>query len=145
MALTVGYPRHNHDPFTGLSAHPALRKIEKDKAFKATIKAQKQAGMQVNHIYASIHGQDSESLIIKHDIYNERANVCRDKLGGLFPIYALFRFVLISDKAHKEFTSAFECENGDKGGPLKYLFVMHNKHIVVGRCGPSWSRPFSAP
>jgi hypothetical protein len=85
--------------------------------------------MQVNHIYASIHGQDSESLIIKHDIYNERANVCRDKFGGLFPIYALFRFVLISDKAHKEFTSAFECENGDKGGPLKYLFVMYNKHI----------------
>jgi hypothetical protein len=36
---------------------------------------------------------------------------------------------LISDKAHKEFTSAFECENGDEGGPFKYLFVMHDKHI----------------
>jgi hypothetical protein len=37
--LTVGCPRHNHDPSTSLFAHPALRKIEKDKAFKATIKA----------------------------------------------------------------------------------------------------------
>jgi hypothetical protein len=125
----VGCPRHNHDPFIGLSAHPALRKMEKDKAFKATIKAQKQAGMQANHTYTSIHGQNSEFLIIKRDIYNKRANVRRDKLSGLFPIHALLRFVLISDKAYKEFTSAFECENGDKGGPLKYLFVMHDKHI----------------
>jgi hypothetical protein len=127
--LTVGCPRHNHDPSTGLSAYPALRKMEKNKAFKATIKAQKQAGMQANHTYASVHGQDSESLITKRDIYNERANVRRDELGGLSPIHALLRFVLTFNKAHKKFTSAFECENGDKGGPLKYLFVMHDKHI----------------
>jgi hypothetical protein len=68
-------------------------------------------------------------LIIKRDIYNKRANVRRDKLSGLFPIYTLFRFVLTSDKAYKEFIFTFECENGDEDGPLKYLFVMHDKYI----------------
>jgi hypothetical protein len=43
--LTVECPRYNYDPSTDFFAHPALRKMEKDKAFKIIIKAQKQAEM----------------------------------------------------------------------------------------------------
>jgi hypothetical protein len=131
--LTVECSHHNHEPSSDPSAHPALRKLHKTPAYKASVKAQKQAGMQANHTYASIYGQESESLITKRDIYNERAIVRREELGGLSPIHALLRFVLTINEAHKEFTSAFECENGIAGGPLKYLFIMHDKHIKLLR------------
>jgi hypothetical protein len=74
--------------------------------------------MQVNHTYTSVHGQDSESLIIKRDIYNERANVRRDEFGGLFPIYALFRFVLWWGWMHR-LRVRLSCEKGMRSESLK--------------------------
>jgi MULE transposase domain len=131
--LSVEYSHHNHEPSIDRAAHPALRKMEKDLAFKAAVKAQKHAGMEANHTYASHYGENPEALITKRDIHNERANVRRQDLGGLAPIHALLRFVLSTNEVKKEFTSTFECENGVAGGPLKYLFVMHDKHIKLLR------------
>jgi hypothetical protein len=85
--------------------------------------------MEANHTYASHYGENLEALVIKRDIHNERANVCRQDLGGLALIHALFRFVFLTNEVKKEFTFTFECENGVAGGPLKYLFIMHDKHI----------------
>jgi hypothetical protein len=73
--LIVGCPHHNHEPSLDPAAHPALRKLEKDLAFKATVKAQKHAGMEAHHTYASHYGENPTSLITRRDIHNERANV----------------------------------------------------------------------
>jgi hypothetical protein len=105
--------------------------LEKDLAFKATVKAQKHAGMEAHHTYASHYGENPTSLITRRDIHNERANVRRQDLGDLAPIHALLRFVFLTNEAKKEFTSTFECKNGVAGEPLKYLFVMHDKHIKL--------------
>jgi MULE transposase domain len=129
--IIVENPRHNHDLTLEPAAHVVYRRLQKTPVYKATVKAQKHAGMQANHTYSSLHGESTESLITKRDIHNERANVRREDLGGLAPIHALLRFVLSTNEAKKEFTSAFECENGVAGGPLKYLFVMHDKHIKL--------------
>jgi hypothetical protein len=123
--------RHNYDPTLKPVAHAVYRRLQKIPVYKATVKAQKHAGMQANHIYSSFYGESTESLITKRDIYNERANVRREDLGGLALIHALLRFVLSTNEVKKEFISAFECENGVAGGPLKYLFVMHDKHIKL--------------
>jgi hypothetical protein len=85
--------------------------------------------MQANHTYLSFYSESTESLITKRDIYNERANVRREDLKSLAPIYALLRFVFSTNEIKKEFISAFECENRVAGGPLKYLFVIHDKNI----------------
>jgi hypothetical protein len=85
--------------------------------------------MQTNHIYSNFHGESTESLITKRDIHNERANVRREDFRNLAPIHILLRFVLSTNEAKKEFISAFEYKNRVAGGPLKYLFVIHNKHI----------------
>jgi hypothetical protein len=85
--------------------------------------------MEANHTYSSLYGENANSLFIKRDVHNERAKVRKEDLGKLAPIHALLRFVLSTNEAKKEFTSAFECENGVASGPLKYLFVMHDKHI----------------
>jgi hypothetical protein len=129
--LIVKCPYHNYELFINLTAHLILRKLEKDLAFKATVKAQKYAGMKAYHIYANHYGENPISLIIRRDIYNERANVRRQDLRNLALIHALFRFVLLTNEIKKEFISTFECENGVAGGPLKYLFIMHDKHIKL--------------
>jgi hypothetical protein len=87
--------------------------------------------MEAYHTYPNYYSENPTSLITRRDIYNERANVRRQDLGGLAPIYALFRFVLLTNEAKKEFTFTFECENGVAGGSLKYLFIMHDKHIKL--------------
>jgi hypothetical protein len=129
--LTVENPRHNHDPTLEPAAHAAHRRLQKTPGFKATVKAQKHAGMEANHTYSSLYGENADSLLTKRDVHNERAKIRREDLGRLAPIHALLRFVLSTNEAKKEFTSAFECENGVAGGPLKYLFVMHDKHIKL--------------
>jgi hypothetical protein len=127
----VRYPYHNHESFINLTAHPVLRKLKKDLTFKATVKAQKHVGIETHHIYASHYGENPTSLITRRDIYNERANVRRQDLGSLAPIHALLRFILLTNEAKKKFTSTFEYENGVTGGPLKYLFIMHDKYIKL--------------
>jgi hypothetical protein len=87
--------------------------------------------MEANHTYSSLYGENADSLLTKRDVHNERAKVRKEDLGELAPIHALLRFVLSTNETKKEFTSAFECENGVAGGPLKYLFVMHDKHIKL--------------
>jgi hypothetical protein len=124
-------PRHNHDLTLEPAAHTVYRRLQKIPIYKATVKAQKHAGMQANYIYSSFYGESIESLITKRDIYNERANVRREDLESLAPIYVLFRFVLSTNEVKKEFISAFECKNRVAGGPFKYLFVMHDKHIKL--------------
>jgi hypothetical protein len=105
--------------------------MEKDLTFKAAVKAQKHAKMETNHTYASHYDENPKTLVTKRDIHNERANVRRQDLESLASIHALLRFVLSTNEAKKKFTSTFEYKNGVAGRPLKYLFVMHDKHIKL--------------
>jgi hypothetical protein len=87
--------------------------------------------MEAHHIYANHYGENPTFLITRRDIHNERANVRRQDLKGLAPIHVLFRFILSTNETKKEFIFTFEYKNGVTGGSLKYLFIMHDKHIKL--------------
>jgi hypothetical protein len=63
------------------------------------------------------------NLLIMRDYYNERANVCYEKLRNRSQIYALFNYLLnIHDS---EFNIYHRIELNAAGDPLTYLYFSY--------------------
>jgi hypothetical protein len=81
---------HNHPPSTDSSAHPSHRKLTD--AIKTTVEStSRRVGIRARDVRSVVEQQHPDSVLTRRDIYNARARVNREKLGGYNPTAALIK------------------------------------------------------
>ena len=84
------HSQHNHDRSMGLSAHPVHRRLTD--SVKATIEAtSRRVGIRARDVRGIVHEKHMGTHYTRRDIYNARALLRREKLGGLAPTAALIK------------------------------------------------------
>jgi hypothetical protein len=84
------HTEHNHPPSTDPSAHPTHRKLTD--AIKATVEStSRRVGIRARDVRSVVDEQHPDSVLTRRDIYNARALVNREKLGGYNPTAALIK------------------------------------------------------
>ncbi|OAQ62573.1 transposase [Purpureocillium lilacinum] len=82
--------QHNHDRIMSLSAHPVHRRLTD--SVKATIEAtSRRVGIRARDVRGIVQEKHRETHYTRRDIYNSRALLRREKLGGLSPTAALIK------------------------------------------------------
>lgn len=81
---------HNHGPSSHASAHPQHRKIAAE-VLDTIVNASKHHGIRSREIGALIRDGFPDSSYIRKDIYNARAKIRKEKLGGYTPAGALIK------------------------------------------------------
>ena len=84
------HSQHNHDRSMSLSAHPIHRRLTD--SVKATIEAtSRRVGIRARDVRGIVQQKHLGTHYTRKDIYNARALLRREKLGGLSPTAALIR------------------------------------------------------
>ena len=84
------HSQHNHDRSMSLSAHPIHRRLTD--YVKATIEAtSRRVGIRARDVRGIVQQKHLGTHYTRKDIYNARALLRREKLGGLGPTAALIR------------------------------------------------------
>ncbi|KJZ68574.1 hypothetical protein HIM_12036 [Hirsutella minnesotensis 3608] len=82
--------QHNHDRTMSLSAHPVHRRLTD--SVKATIEAtSRRVGIRARDVRGIVQEKHLGTHFTRRDIYNARALLRREKLGGLSPTAALIK------------------------------------------------------
>ncbi|RKK18956.1 hypothetical protein BFJ67_g17679, partial [Fusarium oxysporum f. sp. cepae] len=86
---------HNHNPSTDAAAHPVHRRLTSP--VKATIQSSsRRVGIRARDIGGIVRDHFPDSVYTKRDIYNARARISRENLGGYSSTAALIK--LFDDK-----------------------------------------------
>jgi hypothetical protein len=86
---------HNHNPSTDAAAHPVHRRLTSP--VKATIQSSsRRVGIRARDIGGVVRDHFPDSVYTKRDIYNARARISRENLGGYSSTAALIK--LFDDK-----------------------------------------------
>ncbi|KJZ70028.1 hypothetical protein HIM_10579 [Hirsutella minnesotensis 3608] len=84
------HSQHNHDRTLSLSAHPVHRRLTD--SVKATIEAtSRRVGIRARDVRGIVQEKHLGAHFTRRDIYNARALLRREKLGGLSPTAALIK------------------------------------------------------
>ncbi|KEY71447.1 hypothetical protein S7711_10113 [Stachybotrys chartarum IBT 7711] len=84
------HSRHNHLPSINPSAHPAHRKL--NSAVRETIQSSsRRVGIRARDVHSIVKEKHTDTVLTRKDIYNARAAIGREKLGGLPTSAALLK------------------------------------------------------
>ena len=84
------HSQHNHRRSLSLAAHPIHRRLTD--LVKATIEAtSRRVGIRARDVRGIVKDKHPDSVYTRKDIYNARAVLCREKLGGLSPTATLIK------------------------------------------------------
>lgn len=115
---------HNHEPFNDISEHPLSRRLTGDEI--VTIEDMTKSGLTPRQILKALKKRNPDLKAMSKTIYNAKAKIVKDKLGGRSTVQALF------DELVK---AGFNCNYlQNQEGHLTHLFAAHPLSVVLTKC-----------
>ncbi|XP_074293185.1 protein FAR-RED IMPAIRED RESPONSE 1-like [Silene latifolia] len=114
---------HNHDPSECMSGHPSSRCLTQEEI--RDVEKMSMAGIEPRQILTSLREKNPNLQAVSRTIYNMKAKLEKQNLGGRTLVQALFE-----EFEKGDFTFDYL---KDKSGHLTHVFFAHTKSITLAR------------
>jgi len=127
--VEVVNPEHNHDESWDPKVHTCHRKRDREDVL-SNVKALSMAGQPARVVMTALLQEHPDTLLVSRDIYNQRAALRRERLGGLTPIEALIKAL------EEDNEWLFEVKIDDETRRVTHLFFTISHSIDLMRSFP---------